>query len=521
MPCKCKQIDQTAAPDDPCIICIQKHYLTADGIMHEYGHINNDNRNAAIKELQLALLHSSEKYPEIASQLHAIRRKIQYRQDIPAEGWKTVTGMIDQIIEKELFSATAAPDNAPAHSIPNIHSIPSPQPPGKIFVFSNVKYPEENKLTPAENDILIFLNKADSIKYYSDHIRKMVYHRSPEESYGKRIPGCINRYVFKHPESIPGKFIDELKKTYDWNYEIEEEQEPNKKKPVKGMTTGYMVVKWLEKLYPNREIILVNFGYEVKNSTYRCPWHNWKFEAEQLKSFEHIYTAETRKHMEIVYCTDQTYLEQVRMSAATVLKHNPDAHITVVSAEPLRTEYDNVVVDTSKYNFRSQEKGHLSNAAYLKLLLPEFLNYEKIIYLDGDTICRGPLDDLYHTSVEYIGLCHSYDAGIVQAKQIGVEQYGLSGVMLMNLASLREIEFSKISIYAMEHFNFPKTNWYCDKTVLNCCFNDRFTFLDIKWNYCVNRNYTKYSDKTTAESAVILHFPGGQKDEQMKYYLME
>ncbi len=275
MPCKCKKIDQTAAPDDPCIICIQKHYLTADGVMHEYGHLNNDNRNCAIKELQLALLHSAEKYPEIASRIHDLRRQVQYRQEIPAEDWKTVTAMIDQVLEKELFSV-------PAIETKQIQTITAAQP-EKVYIFSNVKYPEKNKIQPSENDLLVFLNKAETIDFYPDHKRKIVFHRDPkEDKYGKFRRGCRNSYVFSHPDSIPRAFIESLKKSYDWNYEIEEGK-------VKCMTTGYMVTKWMQQLYPQSEIILVNFGYEVKNSTYRCPWHNWKFEAEDLKSFQHIF----------------------------------------------------------------------------------------------------------------------------------------------------------------------------------------------------------------------------------------
>ena len=289
MPCKCKKIDQIAAPDDPCIICIQKHFLTADGAMHEYGHLNNDNRNCAIKELQLALLHSAEKYPDIAARIHDLRRQIQYRQDIPLADWKTVTGLIDQIIEKELFSVPAVPANALAHSIPSIPSIPSqPVLPEKVYIFSNVKYPEKNKIKPSENDILVFLNKAETINFYPDHKKKMVYHRAPQPEYGEFRKNAINRYVFGHPDCIPRKFIDHLKESYDWNYPIEEGK-------VKCMTTGYMVVKWLEQLYKESKIILVNFGYNVQNSTYRCPWHNWKFEDEQLKTYNHIYLEEIKK----------------------------------------------------------------------------------------------------------------------------------------------------------------------------------------------------------------------------------
>ena len=41
-----------------------------------------------------------------------------------------------------------------------------------IYIFSNVEYPEERKITPEKGDLLVFLNKAASISYYKDHAKK-------------------------------------------------------------------------------------------------------------------------------------------------------------------------------------------------------------------------------------------------------------------------------------------------------------------------------------------------------------
>ncbi len=389
----------------------------------------------------------------------------------------------------------------------------APAGPGRIWVISNVKYPEEKRIEPDPGDLLVFLNKAVTARYYADcPNEKLVFHRADEESYGIPVPGCAERFVFGSNPSIPREFIDGLKAGYDWDYPIE----PGK---IRCMTTGYMVIKYLQAQYPERPITLVNFGFRIKHSTFRCGWHNWRFEAGELAQFEHVYTAEVNDPVEVVYCSDAKYLPQVEMSAASVLKFNPDAHITVVSAEPLDTRLDNLVADVSKYHFREQVGGHLSNAAYLKLLLTDLLSgLDKVIYLDGDTICRGPLDELAQTEVDYIGICHSHDAGIRQAEQIGVKQYGLTGMMLMNLAALRRIEFGKFGMYAMEHFKFPRTPWYNDETVINCCFSDRLTFLPLRWCYCIDRRYTSYNDQIPENAADILHFIGGNRDKQIQYY---
>lgn len=156
-----------------------------------------------------------------------------------------------------------------------------------IYIISNVKYPKKNRIRPAPDDILVFINSATSAAYYlADPVVRFCFHRSPEADYGPRIPGCINCYIFDHGGlgyGIPSEFVEQLKQSYDWNYEIE----PGK---TRCMTTGYMTVAWIRHIYPEQEITLVNFGFEVKQSTYRCPWHNWRFEAEALKQYPHIST---------------------------------------------------------------------------------------------------------------------------------------------------------------------------------------------------------------------------------------
>ena len=154
----------------------------------------------------------------------------------------------------------------------------------KIMIFSNVAFSAAEAPQVGPDDLLVFLNKAANVQHYRGHFAKIVYHRSPEEVYGSEVMGCVNRYVFSAGKaSMPGGFIDELKRAYDWDYEIEAGK-------VKCMTTGYMVAMYMRKLYPDAEIALVNFGFAVKESTYRCPFHNWPFEDKALANFRHVYT---------------------------------------------------------------------------------------------------------------------------------------------------------------------------------------------------------------------------------------
>lgn len=382
-----------------------------------------------------------------------------------------------------------------------------------IYVFSNVEYPESNKITHKKDDLLVFLNKAVSLHYYRAHENKIIFRRMNSSEYGISGDAVPKKYVFGKGEDdcIPKNFINDLKKTYDWDYEIE-------KGKAKSPTTGYMVVKYLEKEYPDQQIVLVNFGYAVQKSTYRCPWHNWKYENKELSKFAHMYTTKLEDHsvIEVVYGGNADLLDKIHISAETVLSNNPNAHITILSEEPLDTKYDNIVVDTTKYVSKVPEMREKST--YFRLLMPEYLPYDKVIYMDAKCICRGSLEELWRTDIPYIGICHSHDVGVKQATDIGVPWYGMAGLMVMNIKALKSIDFTKIAMFAVNHFKFPKTPWYGEETVINCCFNDMFKQLKTKWCYCINRSYEKYGENIKSNEAIVVNFIGGQDELFKDFY---
>ena len=380
-----------------------------------------------------------------------------------------------------------------------------------IYVFSNVEYPESRKLHPAPGDLLVFLNKAGSEAYYRGHPRRMCIRRSPKPEYGVDIADADNRFIFSGPseKTAPSAVIDELKKSYDWDYEIE-------KGKTRCPTTGYMAVKWLETIYPGEKITLVNFGHGVKKSTYRCPWHNWRFEDKVLGAYPHIFTADVAENdrIEVAYCCEADDLETMMMSAKSVLRHNPCAHITVVSAKPLEIPYliDRVVYEPPP---RVGDTGRaVSSLTSLRLALPDALpELTKVILLDCRTLCRSSLNELWRKDVKYIGACHSHDFGRMQAGEIGIDTYHLGAMLLMNIEALREMKFSAVAAFAAGHFVMPRTRFLGDETVLNACFCDIIETLPTKWCYCMNRRYRTYGgEDVNNNTASILHYIGGQDD---------
>lgn len=219
--------------------------------------------------------------------------------------------------------------------------------------------------------------------------------------------------------------------------------------------------------------------------------------------------------MKIVFCVDENYKELAKVSIASYRRHNPTAEIIVVSEKKMDKSigYDkNVVIELDR-QFRNRGEGdRITNAAYLKLFLTR-LSYQKIIYVDTDTICQKPLDDLWNIPCYYINICESHFYGKEQSAAIGKSKYGLTGMMVMNLNNLRDEKFTEKCLDVERNFPTPRTGWQHDETCINVAFGDKLKFIDKKFNYCHNR---KYESPIKEEDAYILHYIGKDKSEMMK-----
>lgn len=208
--------------------------------------------------------------------------------------------------------------------------------------------------------------------------------------------------------------------------------------------------------------------------------------------------------MEVVYVSDENYLRFVDISAKSLLKVNPDAHITVVSPVKLATKFDNVVIPLEGVYRQRCDNDRITQTTYLKLFLTK-LPYDKIIFIDPDTIVQKPLNELWNTDIKYLGMCESHDAGKIQAEDLGIEKYAISGVMLMNLKNLRKIGFTKKCLSSKAE---PKL-WCHEETLINVAMQGKIDYLPVKWNYCHKREYSSRALKP--EDVAILHICGKDK----------
>lgn len=208
--------------------------------------------------------------------------------------------------------------------------------------------------------------------------------------------------------------------------------------------------------------------------------------------------------MDIVLIYTENYKKYADITKKSILKHNPDAKIHVI----------NEVSDELIKDFKGVENTlHTSNICYAKLFIQDLLDLDKVLYLDTDLIVLESLEPLYNTSFDgklFVG-CESHDYGKQQAKELGIDKYFNSGVMLLDLKGMRE---QNISDYARKNYKklVGKTLWTYDETIINGLFSDKIKFISQEWNCCVNRVYDKPIDKPK-----ILHFIGADKKGMVEW----
>lgn len=144
----------------------------------------------------------------------------------------------------------------------------------------------------------------------------------------------------------------------------------------------------------------------------------------------------------------------------------------------------------------SKLKGHQFEAfssptIYFRLFIPVlFPQYDKAIYLDSDIVVPGDISKLWETELEgnLIGACADYSIQHIAPfmhyidTYVGVDHknYVNSGVLLMNLKHLREVDIAGRFISWMEKYRFEAVA--PDQDYINALCWNSIKYLDPSWD---------------------------------------
>ncbi|SOB91153.1 lipopolysaccharide biosynthesis glycosyltransferase [Ureibacillus xyleni] len=128
--------------------------------------------------------------------------------------------------------------------------------------------------------------------------------------------------------------------------------------------------------------------------------------------------------------------------------------------------------------------GHISEAAYYRILLPQILfEIKKVIYLDCDVIVKKDIKQLWDINIDDYAIAAVGIKDFSHSSIIGLPSdapYFNSGVMLMNLKKWREENLLEKVLNFIR--NNPDKLLLWDQDALNAVLYNNWLELDIKWN---------------------------------------
>lgn len=213
--------------------------------------------------------------------------------------------------------------------------------------------------------------------------------------------------------------------------------------------------------------------------------------------------------MIVAYVCDEKYLPFLRISMASIKRYNKDVKFVVLTKERFYVEGAKVITftpDTGLFKFRGAND-RMGDGVYYKFYLP-LLPYDKVLYIDCDVVCQRPLNELWETECPFICATESHAYGLLQARELGLKRYALTGMMLLNLKEMRRANFTKRCLARLQKEQ-PR---FHDETIINLEFFDRIKFIDKKFNYCRHR---VYAQPILESDAYLLHYVGATQKEEM------
>lgn len=205
--------------------------------------------------------------------------------------------------------------------------------------------------------------------------------------------------------------------------------------------------------------------------------------------------------MHIALNVDDNYLiaAETLIKSIMILHENIHFHILHDNSVPTQwftylnqylqslNSYAHSIIIENKYFNNVSSDVLLPKTAWYRLLIPQLIHIDKILYLDCDILVLQKIDELYQLNIDnfYIAavpdsIINKLDYHTLHKTLPNIVPYFNSGVMLMNLKKLRQPEFQQ-QLYAT--INQYAHSVYGDQDILNIVLQNKWLKIPIQWNY--------------------------------------
>lgn len=222
---------------------------------------------------------------------------------------------------------------------------------------------------------------------------------------------------------------------------------------------------------------------------------------------------------------DSGYLNPLNTIIKSIAYHNNDFKIYVLNPDIpqewfkqlnrflklLNGEVIDVKIDTSI--FADETPTHheqINQMAFARLLIPELIPENKVLYIDSDSVINDNLSNLFDTNISTYPLAAVKDV---------FGNYFNSGVLLINNLKLRN-DYSDIVQKFLE-YGKKEDLLDADQSILNHFFSQNYLNLPFKYNYVIGYDRDVYYVPSNSpdyfnlinrtHSPVIIHYPSNDK----------
>jgi len=234
-----------------------------------------------------------------------------------------------------------------------------------------------------------------------------------------------------------------------------------------------------------------------------------------------------KRDMNIVMSSDNNYAQHLGISILSILKNKDKGykiifHILDGGISGYNKVKINQILDSyyeCKINFVAFDKaifrnfpesGHIKIAAYYRIMAPELIASNRLLYLDCDTIIVQDLYSLYSADLQNYTLAAIADINEYNFKKNffrRIDRYFNSGVLLIDTNKWRQNNILKRSFFFLNDGNNLNKIKYHDQDILNHLLENDWLELDAKYNYQIQ----EYDNKKQLGDTQILHYISNHK----------
>lgn len=176
-------------------------------------------------------------------------------------------------------------------------------------------------------------------------------------------------------------------------------------------------------------------------------------------------------------------------------------------------------IDTTYILDKFPSSSIFTTAMYFRYILPLLLNnVDKVIYIDGDTLCINNADELFNIDItDYIiaAVPDSQWANDNRNKDLKLinHTYFLSGMLIINVNEYKKFHtFNKLIQFLSSN---PNNLIFPDQDTLNVILTQKVKYIDFRFNYAKVENITNKN----INDIIILHFATIPKPWQLSWYV--